>query len=194
MGGGTGIPGASGNFVPGLGFTGGTLPGGITQNSAGRWIGSNGRFVSNATVVSAQQQQQAMAGRNMRIGGGLAIGGMVLSGIASGMDEGGGKTAVSALGGAAYGAAMGAVFGPIGMGIGAAAGALWSLYNSEKEAEARREAKEAEQRAKDAEENKKYKDMLEALSVKPLQLNVGNESLAKFSTHQNLTNSNPNYS
>jgi hypothetical protein len=43
------------------------------------------------------------------------------------------------------------------------------------------------------EDNKKYQDMVDALSVRPLQLNVGNESVAKFSTQQSLTNSNPNY-
>lgn len=127
--------------------------------------------------------------RNMKMGGGLALGGMALSGIASGMDEGGGKDAIGVLGQTATYAGMGMMFGPIGGAIGGLVGLGMGLFNLSKENEERRKA-EAE---KMKEDNKKYQDMVDALSVRPLQLNVGNESVAKFSTQQSLTNSNPNY-
>ena len=78
-----------------------------------------------------------------------------------------------------WGAAIG---GLVGLGVG--------LFNLSKENEERRK-QEAE---KQKEDNKKYQDMVDALSVRPLQLNIGNESISKFSTQQSLTNSNPNYS
>ena len=125
----------------------------------------------------------------MGLGIGLGVGGMALSGIASGMDEGAGKSTIGVLGQTATYAGMGAMFGPWGAAIGGLVGLGMGLFNLSKENEERRKAEEA----KRTEDNKKYQDMVDALSVRPLQLNVGNESVAKFSTQQSLTNSNPNY-
>jgi len=100
------------------------------------------------------------------------------------MDEGAGKSTMGVLGSTATFAGMGMMFGPYGAAIGGLVGLGMGLFNLSKENEERRKA-EAE---KAKEENKKYQDMVEALSVRPLQLNVGNESLAKFTTRQNLTN------
>jgi hypothetical protein len=120
-----------------------------------------------------------MGGR-MGMGVGLGLAGMGLNAIAGNMDEGGSKTAISALGGAASGAAMGAMFGPIGMGIGAAAGALWSLYGSYQESEAKREAKEAEDKAKREAADAKTKEMVEALTSRPIHLNVGGKTILEY--------------
>jgi hypothetical protein len=169
MGGGTGPR----NFVPGVGFTGGTLPGGIKQNSAGRYIGANGRFVSNASVTAAQQSQAAMSMRNMGIGMGLGMGGMALNAAASGMEPGGARTTMGVLGGAATGAGMGMMFGPWGAAIGGIIGGVWGLVG---EMKASREKEEAD-KAANAAANKKTQEMLEDLAVRPLNVYLGPEKV-----------------
>jgi len=186
VGGPMGAGGAK-NFVPGLGFTGGTLPGGIRQNSAGRYIGADGRFVSGEAVTAAQTQQRGMAMRNMKIGGGLAIGGMALSGIASGMEEGGGKQAMGVLGHTASYAGMGMMFGPWGAAIGGLVGLGMGLFSLSKENEERRK-QEAEQ-AKAAQQA--TADALEALSVRPINLNMNNQTISNWNTYSQQNGANP---
>lgn len=178
MGGLTGPGGAGGTFYKGGQF----LPGG------GR-APAGGVTIPNAAAGGGRGGFMGRMGGNMKMGGGLALGGMALSGIASGMDEGGGKDAIGVLGQTATYAGMGMMFGPIGGAIGGLVGLGMGLFNLSKENEERRKA----DTAKKNEDDKKYQSMVEALSVRPLQLNVGNESVAKFSTQQSLTNSNPNY-
>jgi hypothetical protein len=129
------------------------------------------------------RQRQMMSG--MKIGGGLAIGGMALSGVAGMMDEGTGKDIVSGLGATVSGAGTGAMIGSmilpgVGTAIGAAAGALWSLYGSYQESEAKREAKEAEDKAKREAADAKTKEMVEALTSRPIHLNVGGKTILEY--------------
>jgi len=165
--------GARTGYTPGLGFTGGALPGGITQNAAGRYIGANGRFVSNASVTAAQQAQGAMGMRNMMIGGGLGMAGMALNMVSSGMEPGGARTAVGALGGAATGAGMGMMFGPWGAAIGGLVGGVYGLIT---EMKADREKEEAEKAAK-KEADKKTNELLENLAIRPVNIQVGPEKM-----------------
>jgi len=184
---GSAIPGAARNFVPGLGFTGGNLPGGLRQNAAGQYIGANGRYVSNASVAAAQQQQSAMGMRNMKIGGGLAIGGMALSGIAGTMNEGAGKDAVGVLGQTASFAGMGMMFGPWGAAIGGLVGLGVGLFNLSKENEERRKQEQAQA----AEAAKRTQEALEALSVRPIELNMNNQTISNWNTYSQQNGSNP---
>jgi hypothetical protein len=160
-------------FTPGLGFTGGALPGGLRQNSAGQYIGANGRFVSNASVTAAQQAQGAMGMRNMGIGMGLGIGGIALSGIASNMTPGAGADTVGVLGQTATYAGMGMMFGPIGAGIGALVGLTAGLFQLQSKADERAKAEETAK--KDA--DKKTNDLLESLAVRPVTVQVGPEKM-----------------
>jgi len=165
--------GARTGYTPGLGFTGGALPGGITQNAAGRYIGANGRFVSNASVTTAQQAQGARGMTNMGIGMGLGIGGMALSGIASNMAPGAGADTVGVLGQTATYAGIGMMFGPIGAGIGALVGLTAGLFSLQSKADERRKAEEAAK--KDA--DKKTNDLLESLAYRPVTVQVGPERM-----------------
>jgi len=173
-------------FTPGLGFTGGALPGGITQNAAGRYIGANGRYVSNAQVLAAQQAQGAMAMRNMGIGLGVGMAGMGLNMVASGMEAGGARTAVGTLGGAATGAGIGMMFGPIGAGIGALAGGIFGLIS---EMKATREKEDAEKAAR-IEQEKRTQDLLEQLSTRDLKLTINNEDIGRINTNTNMFSAN----
>jgi pyruvoyl-dependent arginine decarboxylase (PvlArgDC) len=68
----------------------------------------------------------------------------------------------------------------VGTAIGAAAGALWSLYGSYQESEAKREAKEAEDKAKREAADAKTKEMVEALTSRPIHLNVGGKTILEY--------------
>lgn len=179
--------GAKTGFTPGMGFTGGTLPGGITQNAAGRYVGANGRFVSNATVAAAQQRQGAMGMRGMGVGMGLGIGGMALSGVASGMEPGAGASAVGVLGQTAQYAGMGMMFGPYGAAIGGLVGLGMGLFSLSKENEERRK-QEADQ-AKETQ--KRTQEAIQALAVRPVELNMNNQTIANWNTYSQQNGSNP---
>jgi len=176
-------------FTPGLGFTGGALPGGITQNAAGRYVGANGRYVSNAQVLAAQQKQGAMGMRNMGIGMGLGIVGMGLDSISSNMEAGGARTAVGTLSGAAKGVGMGAMFGPLGMLLGGVAGGLFGLIG---EMKATREKEAAEKAAKE-EREKKTQELLQQMAVRPLELNVNNDTIASWNTYSTQNGANSSF-
>jgi hypothetical protein len=148
---------------------------------------------SMAPVTPSAGGGMGMMGR-MCASIGLGIVGMGLSSAASNMEEGAGKTTVSALGGAANGAAIGMMFGPIGAGIGAAAGALWSLYSSHKESEAKKAAKEAEDKAKADEAHKQTQDLMRNLAVRPVQLQVNNTTIQDWNTASTQNGANSLYS
>jgi hypothetical protein len=179
IGGGVGM-GSGGSFVPGLGY--------VSKQSTFRLAGTY-QGTAQERLAQARKTQANMGMRNMGIGMGLGIGGMALSSISSGMEEGGAKDTVGVLGSTATYAGVGMMFGPIGGAIGGLVGLGMGLFNLSKENEERRKA----EMAKKAEDDKKYQDMVEALSVRPLQLNVGNESLATFSTRQSLTNASSDF-
>ena len=157
---------------------------GMVMSKSGKMFPANspqGRMIlSKGGTVAMGGGGRGLMGGNLGMGLGLGVAGMGLNAIAGNMDEGAGKTTVSALGGAAYGASMGAIFGPIGMGIGAAAGALWSLYSETKESNAKKEAKDAEIQAKREAADAKTKEMVEALTTRPIHLNVGGKTILEY--------------
>ena len=157
---------------------------GMVMSKSGKMFPANspqGRMIlSKGGTVAMGGGGRGLMGGNLGMGLGLGVAGMGLNAIAGNMDEGAGKTTVSALGGAASGAAMGAIFGPIGMGIGAAAGALWSLYSETKESNAKKEAKDAEIQAKREAADAKTKEMVEALTTRPIHLNVGGKTILEY--------------
>ena len=128
-----------------------------------------------------------MGMRNMKIGGGLALGGMALSGIASNMAPGAGADTVGVLGQTAAYAGMGMMFGPIGAGIGALVGLTAGLFSLQSKADERAKAEEVSKR----EAEKKTQDLMEQLSVRPIALNVSNDTIGKWNTYsqQNGANS-----
>jgi hypothetical protein len=151
-----------------------------------------GMIMTNPATPSTAGKLFRMPSMGAALGYGSAALGvnMLTSAITSDMEEGRGKTAVSVGGGIASGALAGAMFGPIGAGIGAAAGALWSLYNSHKESEERRKQDEAQR----IENEKRTQDLIEQLSVRPLELNVNNETIGKWNTYSSQNGANPAFS
>ena len=118
------------------------------------------------------------------VGAGLGIGGLVLLGAASNMEAGGGKEAVTALGGAATGAGMGMMFGPWGAAIGGLIGGIGGLISSMEEDRKIAKEKEDARNAAQAAADKQTRDLLENLSVRPIQLGMNAETLQKWSTAQ----------
>lgn len=185
-----GAMGSRTGFTPGVGFTGGTLPGGLRQNAAGRYIDANGRFVSNAAVAAAQQKQGAMGMRGMGVGIGLGIGGMALSGIASSMEPGAGASAIGVLGQTASYAGMGAMFGPWGAAIGGLVGLGMGLFSLSKENEERR--KQEAEAAKETQ--RKTQELIEQMAVRPIELNVNNDTIGKWNTYSTQNGANSSFS
>jgi hypothetical protein len=105
------------------------------------------------------------------------------------MEPGAAKTGVSVLGGAAAGAGMGMMFGPWGALIGGLIGGVGSLVSGLQED---REANMA-RKAEEDERAKKSQDLLESLSVRPIQLGMNADTLQKWSTAQQ-NGANPAYS
>lgn len=187
LGGGVGVGGGN-RFVPGVGMvSGATNPALYSQFRA---QGMN----PAAAKQAALQQQQTMMGaasmRNMGIGMGLGIAGMGLNMAASGMEAGGARTAVGTLGGAATGAGMGMMFGPWGALIGGVAGGLFGLIG---ELKASREKEEAEKAAKE-ERERKLNETLQQMAVRPLELNVNNDTIAKWNTYSTQNGANSSFS
>ena len=147
--------------------------------------GFGGKAAKDALAAGGGRGLMGRMGGSLGMGLGLGLAGMGINAIADNMDEGGGKTAVSALGGAASGAAMGAIFGPIGMGIGAAAGALWSLYSETKEANAKKEAEERMKKETQEKQDARTQELIESLSLRPINLNVGGKTILDFETATN---------
>jgi len=187
---------------------GGGGGGGMMMGGGGAALGTKGNPVINANgtklygqAATNYAQKAGMVGGGGAVGGGgfmsrmgggigLGVAGMGLNMAAGSMKEGTGKEVVSGLGSMAGMAGMGfMVGGPVGAGIGALVGLTTSIFSSMEKSDERAKAEAAKRK----EDDKKYQDMVEALYVRPLQLNIGNESVAKFSTQQSLTNSNPNY-
>jgi hypothetical protein len=128
-----------------------------------------------------------MGMRNMAIGGGLSIGGMALSSLSSNMDEGAGKQAIGVLGSTATYAGMGMMFGPWGAAIGGLVGLGMGLFSLSKENEERRK-QEAE---KSEAQQKALKEQIEAMSVRPIELNMQGDTVAKWNTYSNRDGASP---
>jgi hypothetical protein len=178
---------------PGMGAMGGANG---TFYKGGQFIPGGGRApAGGVTIPPAGASNRAIGGgffgtpKAMGVGIGLGIGGMALSSAASNMEPGGAKTAVGVLGGAAAGAGMGMMFGPWGAAIGGLIGGVGALVSG---LEADREAEKAN-REKEAEAAKQSRELIENLSVRPIQLGMNADTLQKWSTAQQ-NGANPAYS
>lgn len=152
------------------GLTPATAPWVKVANSAGGGgIGSQfagGSFSAGKDILS----RRGMMGK---VGMGVAgIGvGLATSVAAANMEEGGAKDTVSVLGGTASGALAGAAFGPWGAAIGGLVGGIGSLVTVLQENQERQKAETAAK----ADAEKKTQDLLEQLSVRPVNVNMGPE-------------------
>ena len=173
MGGGAGTFYKGGQFLPG----GGRAPaGGVTVPPTG--AGRGGFFGSP---------------RAMGAGIGLGLGGMALTAAASGMEAGGAKNTVGFLGGAAAGAGMGMMFGPWGAAIGGLVGGIGALVSGlEADREAAKE-KEAARNAAQAEADKQTRELMENLSVRPIQLSMSNKTIQEWNSNSQQYGANPAY-
>ena len=182
--------------VGGPGMGGGVRVNSI-QQQAMAIKNSNPGMTSSAALAQARANGTAPSAgggffgtpKAMGVGMGLGIGGTMLMGAASGMEPGGAKTGVSVLGGAAAGAGMGMMFGPWGAAIGGLIGGVGALVSGLQED---REANMA-RKAEEDERAKKSQDLLESLSVRPIQLGMNADTLQKWSTAQQ-NGANPAYS
>jgi hypothetical protein len=183
IGGGMGL---GGKFVPGLGF--------VSQSSTSQQIAAMKAATpgmgTQAALAQINQQRGAMGMRNMKIGGGLGMAGMALNMVSSNMEAGGARTAVGALGGAATGAGMGMMFGPWGAAIGGLVGGVYGLIT---EMKATREKEEAEKAAKE-EREKNLNEMLQQMAVRPIELNVNNDTIGKWNTYSTQNGANSSFS
>jgi phage tail tape-measure protein len=120
--------------------------------------------------------------------------GLLTSAITSNMEAGGGKTAVSALGGATTGALTGASVGALFGGVGAVPGAiiggllggisnLISGLNEDRE-----QRKQETETTKEAQ--RKANETLEALATRPLELKVNNDTIANWNTYSQQNGAN----
>lgn len=180
LGGGLGSIGGN-KFVPGLGF--------VNSQSTLQLAKTMPGTTSADRLAAARQAQGAAGMRNMGIGMGLGIGGMALSGLASSMEPGSvGKGVVGTLGTTATYAGMGMMFGPIGGIIGGGIGLLKGIFDSVSESNEREKAEKAAR----AETEKRTNDLLQQLAVRPISLNVNNDTIGKWNTYSSQNGSNPN--
>jgi hypothetical protein len=120
--------------------------------------------------------------KNMVRGGGAALGGMALSGIASSMEPGAGADTVGVLGQTATYAGMGMMIGgPWGAALGGTIGAVMGLVDVLNKNEEKRKADEVSK----AESEKKNQAILEQLAIRPIKLDVGTNTVAQWNTANN---------
>ena len=170
----------------------GMAPGGMfggnkagTFYKGGQFLPGGGRAPAGGMMVpsTATGGRFAMGSMGaMGLGLGLGIGGMALNSVASDMDPGAGRTTVSALGGAATGAAFGSMIAPgVGTAIGALVGGVYGLVT---EIKADREAQKAKDQAASEFETKKLQ-MIEDLSLRPVKIDMGTDTIMKTVINQN---------
>ena len=175
--------GMGGSITPGI-ATGGTITTarGITLTKAGTPTAPSVMPAAGA----AKGGFKAFSPKAMGVGMGLGIGGMALSGAASGMEEGGAKQTIGVLGQTATYAGMGAMFGPWGAAIGGLVGLGMGLFSLSEENE--------ERRKQEAEAAKVIQDrtntLLQDLAMRPIQLNVNNEGINRLNTNTGMSSAN----
>jgi len=166
----------------------GGIGGGGTFYKGGQFMPGGGRAPAGGTTVGGGGFMGGLS-KNMVRGGGLALGGMALSGISSTMEPGAGADTVGVLGQTASYAGMGfMVGGPWGAAIGGTIGAVMGLVDVLNKNEERKKADEA---AKN-EAEKKTQDLLEQLATRPLELKINNDNLGTLTTSQNQNSYNSN--
>jgi hypothetical protein len=188
-----GMGGGMGGFLGGGG--GGALSAARTKGLSDAQIraGFGGKAAKNALLAGG--------GRGFIGGGGAALAGLGIglatSAISSNMEAGGGRTAVSTLGGATSGALTGATIGSIIPGLGTAAGAIiggliGGVSSLVTEMKATREKEEAD-RTNREEAQKRTQEILEQMSVRPIELNVTNETIGKWNTYSSQNGANNSF-
>lgn len=172
--------GGAGKFYKGGQF----LPGGNRAPSGGMFVPSGGTAGGFKGVM----------GSSMGMGlAGMGVG-LATSAISSNMEAGGGRTAVSTVGGAASGALTGAALGSVIPGLGTAAGAIigglvGGVSSLVTEMKATREKEEAD-RANREETQKKTNELIEQLSSRPVKLTINNEDLGRINTNTSMFSGN----
>jgi len=177
---------------------GGGMGGGMTPGMAGgagkfykggQFLPGGGRAPVGGTFVPA-------AGGGFRgfMGAGgyglAAMGvGLATSAITSNMEAGDSRTAVSTVGGAASGALTGAAIGSVIPGLGTVAGGvigglIGGIYSLVGEMKEEREAQKAKEQAASEFEAKKLQ-MLEDLSLRPVRIDLGTDTVMKQVINQN---------
>ena len=109
-------------------------------------------------------------------------------------EAGGGRTAVSTLGGATSGALTGATIGSVIPGLGTAAGAIigglvGGVSSLVTEMKATREKEEAD-KANREETQKRTNELIEQLSSRPVKLTINNEDLGRINTNTSMFSGN----
>jgi hypothetical protein len=185
------------------GLTPMTAPWVKVANMGGGAMGGpmGGSMGSQFTGGSFSAGKQALAQRRMMRGGGFGLAamgvGLATSAISSNMDTGAGKTAVSTVGGAASGALTGAALGSVIPVLGTAAGAIiggliGGVSSLVSEMQATREKEEANKVARD-EAQKRTQEALEQMSIRPIELNVTNETIGKWNTYSSQNGANNSF-
>jgi hypothetical protein len=188
----------------GMGMMGGGMGGGLTPMTAAQrsaylspMIGAGAKVPPRQTMGAFQYygggtkpgggfMGRFQPGMGNAIGGiGLGMVGMGLSSAAEGMEPGGARSAMGVAGTTAQFAGMGMMFGPWGAAIGGLVGLGVGLFNLSKENEERRK-QEAEQLKRD---NQKYGEMMRQFGIKPTELKMNNETVAKWNTHSQVNSS-----
>jgi hypothetical protein len=184
------------------GMGGGAFGGGGMMNWNQFQTSVAGKGMTPAQRAAAFKQYKAGTGGG-GFGGGLGLSlagmgvGLATSAIASNMDTGAGKTAVSTVGGAASGALTGAAMGSVIPGLGTAAGAiigglLGGVSSLVTEMQATREKEEANKAARD-EAQKRTQEALEQMAIRPIELNVTNETIGKWNTYSSQNGANNSF-
>jgi len=193
-------------FNPGYQYVlngGGAMPGmpmggGMNWNQFQKSVAGQG--MTPAQRSAAFQQYKAGGGgfmgspKAMGLGMGLGIGGMALTAASAGMEPGGAKNAVGFLGGAAAGAGMGMMFGPWGAAIGGLVGGVAALVSGlEADRQAQKEKDDARNAAQ-AEADRQTRELMENLSVRPIQLSMSNKTIQEWNSNSQQYGANPAYS
>ena len=194
LNGGGGVPGGGmGGFLGG--GAGGALSAARTKGLSDAQIraGFGGKAAKDALLAGG--------GRGFIGGGGAALAGLGIglatSAISSNMEAGGGRTAVSTLGGATSGALTGATIGSVIPGLGTAAGAIigglvGGVSSLVSEMKATREKEDADKATRE-ENQKRTQEILEQMSVRPIELNVTNETIGKWNTYSSQNGANNSF-
>jgi len=186
----------------GMGGGMGGLFGGKTTLASGAYVQGGQAFsaagkpltgaAANSVITAAGKQGRgfgAFSPKSMGAGLGLGMGGMALSGIASSMEPGAGANTVGVLGQTAQYAGMGMMFGPWGAAIGGLVGLGMGLFSLSKENEERRK-QEADA---SKESQRRTQEIIEQMSVRPIELNVTNETIGKWNTYSSQNGANNSF-
>ena len=189
------------------GIPGGGMGGFLGGGAGGALSAARTKGLSDAQIragfggKAAKDALLAGGGRGFIGGGGAALAGLGIglatSAISSNMEAGGGRTAVSTLGGATSGALTGATIGSVIPGLGTAAGAIigglvGGVSSLVSEMKATREKEDADKATRE-ENQKRTQEILEQMSVRPIELNVTNETIGKWNTYSSQNGANNSF-